>query len=454
MADPGLAQRLKSRLVEIQALLLTQRGVRLLLRAAWLFVGGNLIGWSLHSLFLSPPWWGWLLLGILLATPAFAAIFRPLPASRLAWKMDRRLGLREQISTALQSADRQETSPIARSLIADTARLLPQQAPRILRRGWFLGRDLLSALIILILLVTVFWADRYSRTLSAAEPGDPVALPPVVEDPDAQDVFPSGVPGLTSQPQDAGPDPSAGSSGGPGDLGALDDILSALGEALSEQAETAGAGDALQQGNLDQAAQEFENLADQAGQLPPEAEQNLQEALEDASQQAGSAGFDQLAEDLGNAADALEDPAANGARAADALDQIAEDLRDLSQQLANPGGQPGQQAQDPTGDEAASGEGSGTSGAGTGDGGEPPPGEPLSRIQAEGGDFELEGGQEPSGLLRPGTPGGESGPGSGSPAASSAGVAQDAGTIDTILTPYSYSWRWRDVVSEYFTPPR
>jgi hypothetical protein len=445
--------RFRTRLAQIQALLLTQRSLRLLLRSAWLFAAGYLIGWSAQRLFGSPDPIGWYAIGALLAAPAWISIFRPLRRGPLVWKMDRRLQLKEQITTAWQLRSTPPGDSLARLLIADATQILPQQSRRILKRGWFLSRDLVSTLIVVVLLLTVFWATAFTNTLAAAAGDGQLQLPPLVEDPNADDVFPSGIPGLTGQPGDAGPDDSSSSPDGPGDLGALDDILSELGEGLGEEEETAAAGEALEQGDLESAAQEFENLADQADQLPQDAQDNLQESLEQAAEQAEQQGFDQLAQDLSDAAEALENPP-DSVEAADALDQVAEDLRDLEQQIAAMGQEPADEEGQAPQDEPQVGSGSGTSGAGTGEGGDPVPPEPVTRIQGEGDDFELDGGDNPSGLLVPGDPGAESTADSGSPASQGSPVAQDSGVVDTILTPYSYPWKWRDVVSDYFTPPR
>ena len=133
---------------------------------------------------------------------------------------------------------------------------------------------------------------------------------------------------------------------------------------------------------------------------------------------------------------------------------MAEDLRDLEQQIAAMGQEPAPEEGEAPQDEAQVGSGSGESGAGTGEGGESPPPEPVSRIQGEAEALEFEGGEDPSGLLVPGNGDGEATADSGSPAAQGAPAGQDSGVVDTILTPYSYPWKWRDVVSDYFTPPR
>ena len=300
--------RFRTRLAQIQTLLLTQRSVRLILHSGWLFAAGYLIGWGSQTLLGAPDQAGWILLGAILALPALAAVFRPLRRNNLVWKLDRGLRLKEQVTTAWQQQDKRTADGINRLLVADAARLLPVQARRILKRGWFLGRDLVSALIIIVLLITVFWATSFTNTLAAADGDQQLELPPVVQDPSADDVFPSGIPCLTGSPGDQGPDDTSSSPDGPGDLGALDDILSELGEGLGQEEETAAAGEPLEQGDLESAAQEFENLADQAGELPEDAQDNLQESLEQAAQQAEQQGFNQLAEDLSEAAQALDNP--------------------------------------------------------------------------------------------------------------------------------------------------
>ncbi|MFQ5615789.1 MAG: hypothetical protein ACE5GO_04920 [Anaerolineales bacterium] len=442
-------------LTQIRALIFTQRAARLLLRAAWTGLAGCLIGWGVYTLFGVPENTAyWIVLGAVFAAPSLLAIFHPLRMARLVWEMDRRLGLREQVSAAWQvSRDERGKSRIASRLIEDVVTLLPGQRSRILRRGWFLGRDLESALIIITLLVTILWFGAFNVTLALPESA-PLELPPLDQPPTSEDVFPSGIPGVTNPPEadQAGNDAAPGADASPGEIGTLDNILTGLGEALSGHPETAEAGEALQQGDLEGAAAAIERIADQVDLLPEDARQNAQQALRKAAQQAREAGQDELAGTLERAAQALQNP--NSTVTANALDELANELRELGEVFAAMG-QPGDDdpGDSPPDNSPQVGSSEGGSGASAGaDSGKP---EPLIRLEGEGEEFEVEGGDEPSGLLTPGEPSGEVAPPTGGiPSVAGGGSPGDTGIINSILTPYSFPWRWRDVVSDYFSPPR
>ncbi len=439
----------------LRGLLLTQRAARLLLRGIWMGLAGYLIAWGMSTRFgLFPDPRLWFGAALLFAAPSLIASFRPLPAARLAWKLDRGLGYREQITTAWQVTQTgQPLTGIASQLQHDAAALLEETRPRLLRRGWFLTRDLEALLILVILLLTVYTVNRLQTSYALPELTPPT-LPALAASPSYEDVFPSGIPGLSGPPQagDQG-SPAAGSPGlDPQQAAAIDNILTDLGEALSQQPETAPAGEALQNGDLQGAAAAIDQLADNLDLLPPEARQNAQQALQQAAQQAREAGQDDLAEDLQRAASALENLDPNDPLTADALDQLADALRDLAEQFASMG-LPGDEdaAAAPPEDAPQVGSSEGGAGAGTGGGTDGQP-EPLSRLAGEGEEIILEGGQEPSGLLSPGEPAAETTtPGSLPPIVSTTDPAAAAtNPIDSLLTPYRLPWQRRQVVSEYF----
>ncbi|GAB4581306.1 MAG: hypothetical protein Fur0022_40530 [Anaerolineales bacterium] len=435
-------------LLQLRTLLLAQRTVRLLVRAAWTGLAGYLIGWGINDLYGTlPNAQTWTTLGGFLALPSIVTIFYTLPMSRLVWNLDRRFALREQLSTAWQTSQHPAQTRLSTLLLADAAALLPAQRARILRRGWFLSRDLLSLLVVLGLFFTVSTFTEANTPYPPISQHPPLALPPLAEAPTYQDIFPSGIPGLTQPPNT--PAPSEPLS--PDEATDLDDILSELGENLSENPETAPAGEALQQGDLAEAAAELERLADELDNLPAEARENAEDALRNAAQQAEQAGAEDLANALQEAADGMEAPESNNLQAAEALDHLADEFRQLEDQFAALG-QAGDQ--EPTQDsQTPPQEGAGGSSAGTGSENEGQP-EPLERLEGEGQTVEIEGDETPSGLL---TPGEASGPpttdGSG-PIIASGGGSGKTDPIQSILVPYNFSWRWRDVVSKYFSPPQ
>ena len=449
-------QRFKIYLRRIQALLFTQRSARLILRSLWTGTAGFLIGWGLSTLLgiLDDPWL-WFLLALAAAAPSLLAVFRPLRLGNLVWGLDRRMGLQEQVTTAwARERTGRDPTPVEGLLLDDAAALLPKTEARILRKGWFLGRDAESALVVLILAIAILWSRQFEQTFSIPEV-TPLSVPGLEQAPGAEDVFPSGIPGLTAPP-DGGESGNAGDGSGqmsPEQAGLLDSILSNLGAALSDNPETAETGEALENGDLEGAAAAVERTADNVDLLPGETRQDLADALQQAAQEAEQAGEQDLAEDLQAAAQALENPDPNSPIAADALDQLADALRDLAEQFAamaqgaedDPGSAPPNQPPDVGSSEGASGAGSGggTSGAP----------EPITRLAGEGGSLEFEGGEEPSGLLAPGDSTGPIAPPTGvSTTSTGSGAAEDTEVINSVLTPYHFPWRWRDVVSEYFSP--
>jgi hypothetical protein len=443
---------LKPSLLRLRALLLTQRTLRLLLRAAWTGLAGYLLGWGLHDLYGTfPNSQTWLAFGLALALPSLITLLRPLPMPHLAWNLDRRFALREQLSAAWQYETQTSSSPLVQSLLTDAETLLPPQRTRILRRGWFLTRDLTAALIVATLFVTVNAFSQANTPLDPAPTLSPLALPPLAEAPTYEDLFPSGIPGLTETPPDPNqPDPLTPEQATP-----LDDLLSDLGEALSENPETAPAGEALQQGDLAQAASEIEQLADTLEGLPSEARENAEDALRAAADQAQQAGEEDLADALEQAANGLEAPESNNLEAAEALDELASEFRKLEDQFAALG-QAGDQepADESSNGEQPTQEGTGGSAAGTGNNSEETQPEPLERLEGEGQTVELAGDETPSGLLTPGEASDVPATGDTGPIIASSDGLGETDLINSILAPYSFPWRWRDVVSKYFSPPQ
>ncbi|NUM47522.1 MAG: hypothetical protein HUU38_22705, partial [Anaerolineales bacterium] len=240
----------------------------------------------------------------------------------------------------------------------------------------------------------------------------------------------------------------------PDQAATLDDLLSDLGEALSENPETAPAGEALQEGDLATAAAELERLADELDDLPPDTRENTEEALRTAAAQAQQAGEEDLAEALEQAAGGMDAPSSNNLEAAEALDDLASEFRQLEDQMATMG-QAGNQepASEPSEGEQPVEVGAGGNAAGSGDAVEGPA-EPLERIEGTGQTLEVEGDETPSGLLAPGDPATSPGTGESGPVVVSGNGAGDTAPVESILAPYYFPWRWRDVVSKYFSPPQ
>jgi hypothetical protein len=185
-----------------QMLVFFQRATRLGLRATWLGIAFYLLarvvniryGWL-------PESWKWLLIGALFALlPLGRIVFAWPTRSRLSWNLDRRLGLKEQVSTASNAAIQPAPGALESHLIADAGELLATRRGSIIKRGWFIGGEVVSVLIVLTLLSIVIIADQQARNLQLphglANTG--ITIPPMAEEPSLKDVFPDGVLGLQS----------------------------------------------------------------------------------------------------------------------------------------------------------------------------------------------------------------------------------------------------------------
>lgn len=114
-------------LSRIRNLLIAQRSARLVVRAIWLGLAGLLIAWGLNERFdLVPNRNYWTLAIVLFASPAVLSLARPLGLRLLAWRMDRHLNLKEQITTADRVGGQSEQpNVIEQRLLTDAHSLLP-----------------------------------------------------------------------------------------------------------------------------------------------------------------------------------------------------------------------------------------------------------------------------------------------------------------------------------------
>jgi len=371
-----------------------RRGVRTLLRAAWLSVCIWCIALGGHML------WGWPLRANVVGVAALALIggavlllLRPRLAARAAAnRLDRRFHLDEQLATAVEVvATNPPPGSIAARLVMEsshTAELLHRRIARYQRPPW---QDALT-LLALTLVAIGLWVISGVGFPDLA--GSRLPLPALASAQDPAQQLPQEL-----QAADQPGQPAPGDTSQPAQAGAAGDAqaIQALADALRDQGATRPAAAALDRGDLAGAAQQLRELADQAGQLSQSARDELANALEDAAQQIeGSA--PQLADQLNQSADGLRQ---GGQDAAAALDDLARAIEQLPQyqpgQQADQSGQPapGEQAgQDgqagPAGEPGQNqGQGNG-SGAGSGAGGEQRQTQPSARLGVEGQAMPLE----------------------------------------------------------------
>ncbi len=429
-----------AKMLLVQLLVWLQRAVRLLLRGCWLGVGELLGYWGLSRLIGVPLDFryatAWI---VLIALITLVSIFFPWPRfERLTWSMDRRLGSKEQLTTAWQVVRKREDGEIPDLLIGDAAKLLGPIWLHLTWRGWRLGRDLLAALVVVLLFSVVYFAQQAPAQVHLST--DEIALlPPTGEDPKALDIFPSGILGLDEPPIGS---TAMQQSLSPEQLNSLRTTLQDLGKELAQNVMTYDLGQSLQQQDFNQAASNFEELSSTLPTLSQESLKQIGSALENAGDNLSEDRVQPLALDMQSAASDLESE--NNQAAGDQMDALAQDMRDLNEMLAAAGNQ-GVGDKMSSGDKPGAGEGAGVSDSVRSQGQT----QPLERI--EGGDQVVQLGEFGPGedQVLPGQQNqGTGGPSSGDTL--SRLESRDIDFSNSFLTPYSYSWIWRNVVSEYF----
>lgn len=438
-----LTGRLVRQIKGLYTLVRFQRGLRLLLRAAWLGVGGIILAWGVNAIwgFMPNPIY-WLAAGGLLAGPSIVR-FLTIPAyhQRWNWRLDRQLDLKEQVSTAWEAAHSPQNNEVATWLIQDVNQMLPLIYHRVRKRGWFIEGDLISALIVILL------GGLVLLSISLQPQMDLVGPPPASFGP--LPALPEPIQPMMSNEQPGGIQEDAPPAGGPSGSDAtgqipsesveqpgegldangeaVNEALRELGSDLSRQAGTYDLGQALENLDLNGSADAAEDLAEMLDDLSADSLENLAQSLNKAARSLDAASENNLAEAMKDAGEAIQD----GDNGPDAMDDLAEALRQLEE---NPSS-----AENP----GTAGEGSGTGGSG------PNASEPLSRLPGESGDLSLPL-ENPAGsdLLTPGKPDGQ-GEGLASGSLEGAGLP-DTGSANSPLLPGSLLWKWRDVVSQYF----
>ena len=442
--------RLHQQLADLQNLTRFQRSLRLGLRALWLGAGGIMLGWGIHAIWgVLPHRTTWILFGVALAVWPLAELVASFSSpGQWVWRMDRRLGLQEQVSTAWEVVQQKQHSLVSNLLVREAIDLLPKVQRRVLRRGWYLENDMVSALIVLLLAILLVGGQmiRPYRDLLGGPPqaNIPQVLPPPVMPQDLSEAA-QGAQEQGEQPGGAGENGAEGSQQGqspdgageqPGQAqdqgsdagsGATAEALRELGADLSQQAGTYDLGQKLEELDLNGAAQALEDLQNNLDELSQESRENLKKSLQEAAGSLGPAGEQDMAQDMEQAAGALEEE--NDAGAGEAMGEMADNLREMAGEMDTSG--PGEGA-----GEAPS---SGTGGP-----------EPLARLQNEGGELDLpQGDATDSSLLNPSDPNAE-GEGTASGMQDLTLQPQDEMTVQSPLLPSSFLWKWRDVVSQYF----
>lgn len=442
-----------------------RRGLRMLLRSAWIGLsvwciglGGHLLlGWPIRLDLLGAVVLGCVAVGIVL-------LLRPRLAARdAARRLDRRFRLNNQLATALEVQAQGAPQGVALRLLEQSEHTIDRVQRYVSERQRFPWSEVatLLALLVLGLGLLLFVGLGFSAPQAVVEP-----LPPLVN-PQAQEEFPAEP---FTQPQggaaEANGQNQAGTAGEPGDIqsaASQSAAVAALADALRDQSATRPIAEALDQGDTSGAAQGLRELADQVGQLSQSTREDLADALREAASQMSTENLG-LAEQLRQDAAGLQQGGQSAAQALDNLASAVEQLGGLGQpaqqdQPAQSGqsdqgqpGQPDQQGQSDQG-QAEQGQGQGQ-GGGAGSGALRGEQQSSERLNVEGVPLELESegeGRTPT-----------DGDPQGLPATSTGGTGRfeqgprvtDSTKIQTGADPLRIPVDLRDVVQEYFSPPQ
>ncbi|WP_298819754.1 hypothetical protein [Chloroflexus sp.] len=231
------------------------------------------------------PLLGWVLAGSVVTGAVRALVFRLTP-STAARRLDRRFRLSEQLSTALEVGDDQ----------AGVASRLQQQAQETIRRiNYYVNKKqrpawpdaLMLGAFLLMLAGLLLLIESPMAPVGVAQPLPALNRPDQVADTLSTEASSSTEMGTTP-----------GSGVDPG-------VLSALADALRDQSLTRPVAEALDQGDIAGAAEMLRELADQMGEVSPEAREAIADALRDAARQIDPARPD-LADQMRATADALQ----------------------------------------------------------------------------------------------------------------------------------------------------
>ena len=204
--------RLPGRLRGLRCLVTFQRLLKAALRAAWLAGAGLLAAWALPQI-------GGAALNSILAVGAAGAlalagiipIFWKWPSiKRFVWRLDRLLGLKEQVSTAWSVPQTELATLLAPALQQDVLALLPGVRRRILLRGWNSLGEVISLLVVLVLGAAVYMGSVPASPLGRLSAA-PAAQAPAfqAQEPARADVLPKGVLSLDNQAKPDSTQPGA-----------------------------------------------------------------------------------------------------------------------------------------------------------------------------------------------------------------------------------------------------
>ncbi|NJP05522.1 MAG: hypothetical protein HC837_07830 [Chloroflexaceae bacterium] len=442
--------KLEKRLERLATDRWARRGLITLLKSAWfglclasVALGLQLLlGWSLPLE---------LLLALVLICIALGAItlLRPRPhPEQVARVLDKRFQLNEQLSTAIEVSQRNNTDGVAGYLL-NQANTSTTQIQRYISRNRRMPWPELGMVLAMLLLVAglVLLTDMDSFDLwPRAEAVPQLARPDDVTEQFPPEPFapPEQSDGNESNVAESNPEPQ------PGPQSAQDQQSAAiLADALRDQSATRPAADALDQGDTTEAARNLRELADQADQLSQQTRDDLAQSLQDAANQIGSSDVE-LADQLRESGYGLQQ---GDQQAAQALEDLAGAVEQLGSNTPPPGengsSQQASNAPQPPDPQQDQGQGDGGGNGGSLPGEQREREQPMDRLDVDGVPLELEsdgdGSTSESEADQPpdGSGSGRFERGSGTPSNNSVQTGEDPLRVPPEL---------RDVVQEYFSP--
>ena len=423
-----------------------QSRIRTLIRALWIGLAGLNFVWSADLIWnLKISWLIKIAFAIMCAGYfIYKTIFYKTDMNRFLWRVDRLLNTKEQISTAWMVSKKETQSRLDQELINEASQLTSEISQRVLTNGWYLQKEIVSLLLMSLLFFTLLISGGQAQyqTYQASQAS---LLPPINTDPGIEEVFDGRVPDMEGEPGES----SEQGDGEQGSTGAneLLDSLKENGSSLANSHETQELGTALENGDINKAADELEKLADNFGDLSKKTKQDLAKIMEKSGESIAELGMQEMAEQFNQTANAING-AENSIKESSAskeaqkeMKESAQDMRALAEQL-NMMSLFGETTA--TSQQNVSGGGAG-SGTGATENSEP---EPVERLQGEGETMELQVNEtSESGLLNPNPP-----VGTGTSTAQGAfGLINfEEGTSSSVLTLYTYPYEWQTVISNYF----
>ncbi len=316
-----------------------QRIIRGLLRATWLGIMGYSGGLILEGISKNNlnPLIKWILAGLLGCIGFYRVVFPIVSSKRFVWRLDRLLGTKEQLSTAIEFHNA-PPNPIVAALKRDVEEMIPSIHRTVRRKGWKIVPEVDFLLISLAVFALVSLSTLPPLT-SSADYG--VDIPSLRPERGENEVFHNGIFGLTQEDVLSYQQAQSSAARNPSDStpqnltqppsDQMSETFQEVGKQLKDNPLTQPLGEALEEGNLEKAAQMLDSVANQINSLPPFIQDQLSEKFEQAAQTVEEGGMESLAEQMKNTAQEIRE--GNQDTASESLKQLSQELNQLAQTM-------------------------------------------------------------------------------------------------------------------------